>query len=186
MKLVLIGDSIRMGYQDLVRGKVGDRAVVWSPAENCGNSLMHRQNLDAWYLAPQADVIHFNCGIWDCIPMEQDGEPAFSLGEYLRNLELILRRIKRGSKARLIWAATTPCLAPRDETPKQRCSVHPNFPRYNAAAAELMAAAGVEVNDLYRAIMDAGVCDCLQDDKAHMAPLGNEALSDAVVRYIFG
>ena len=38
MKIVLIGDSIRMGYQPLVAAKC-KAFNVWGPAENCRHSL---------------------------------------------------------------------------------------------------------------------------------------------------
>ena len=36
--VILIGDSIRMGYQETVREQLGGRAGVWGPAENGGTS----------------------------------------------------------------------------------------------------------------------------------------------------
>ena len=185
MKVVLIGDSIRGGYQDLVRHKMGDRAEVWSPQENCGHSLMHRENLERWYLEQKTDVIHFNCGIWDSGVMA-DGARRFTLSAYLRNLKLIVRRLKWETKARLIWATTTPMLTPRDATPKENCRVDPAVVRYNEGATRLMQGSGIEVNDLFRVVMDTGVFRCLSDDKVHMAPYGYEVLSDAVVRRILG
>ena len=185
MKITLIGDSIRMGYQEFVRRKVGDRAEVWGPTQNCGHSLYHRENLDAWYLEQKPDVIHFNCGIWDCIPLG-DGATRFTLSTYVRNLKLVIRRLKGASKARLIFATTTPMLAPRDSTPKGECRIDPAVVQYNEAAVRLAKSSGVEVNDLFGVVVAADVCKCLADDKVHMSEHGNEVLSDAVVRFILG
>jgi len=183
MKITLIGDSIRMGYQELVRQKVGDRAEVWAPETNSGHSLLHRENFDAWYLEAAPDVIHFNCGIWDVIELG-DGERRFTMSTYLRNLELVVRRLKKDTKARLIWATTTPMLIPRDDTPMDKCRVDPGIVQYNQAAVQLMRVNAVEVDDLFAVVAAADVCKCLAEDKVHMSEHGNEVLSDAVVRAI--
>jgi lysophospholipase L1-like esterase len=185
MKLVLIGDSIRMGYQELVRKKIGDAAEVWAPPVNSGHSLMHRENFDAWYLAPQGDVIHFNCGIWDCVRLP-DGARRFTLGTYLRNLKLVVQRLKATTKARLIFATTTPMFIPRDSTPLEKCRLDPAVVRYNKAAVALMEYEGLEVDDLFSAVMSAGAQKCLSADKVHMSEFGNEVLSDAVVNFVLG
>lgn len=184
VKIVLVGDSIRMGYQPFVQQKVGSRAEVWGPAENCGHSLVHRESLAAWAIETKPDVYHFNCGIHDLVPI--DSARRFALSGYVRNLKLIVKRLKGETRARLIWATTTPMLVPRDGvTPKSRCRLDRDVQRYNAAALAVMNDNAIEVNDLYQAIMDAGVEECLSDDKCHMAPKGNEVLSDAIVRFIF-
>ncbi len=185
MKIVLVGDSIRMHYEPMVRRKVGKRAEVWGPEENCRNSLLHREKLGPWAIESRPDIYQFNCGIHDLIHCP-DSAPRVTQREYVRNLKLIVRRLKAETNARLIWATTTPMLTPRDETPKEQCRLDPIVERYNAAALSVMEQNGIEVNDLYRAVLDAGVFECLREDKAHMAPYGNEVLSEAVVRFILG
>ena len=186
MKITLIGDSICLGYQQLVREKVGARAEVWAPEANCGHSLLHRENFSAWYLEARPDVVHFNAGIWDVVPPTGDLGPRFTVSAYVRNLRLIVRRLRAETKARVIFATTTPILFPLDATPKEMCRIDPLLQRFNAAAVRLMRESGVEVDDLYSVIVNAGVNDCLLDDKVHMTPRGNEVLSDAVVRFILG
>ena len=185
MKIVLVGDSIRMGYQPMVAQKVGSRAEVWGPAENCRHSLVHRESLQAWAFDSRPDVYHFNCGIHDLVLF--DGGPRFTLRGYVRNLRILVRRLKRASGVRLIWAATTPMMVPRDGvTPMRDSRLDPDVIRYNEAALKVVRAAGIEVDDLYQAVLDAGVEKCLADDKVHMSPFGNDVLSDAVVRCILG
>ena len=185
MKIVLVGDSIRMGYQPFVQERVGDRAEVWGPAENCRHSLVHRENLTAWAIESKPDVYHFNCGIHDLVIL--DSQPRFTVEGYVRNLKLIVERLKAESSARLIWATTTPMLTPRDETmPNDKCKLDLDVQRYNEAALPVMQENGIEIDDLYQAVMDAGVNECLSDDKCHMAPKGNEVLSDTIVEFILG
>jgi len=186
MKILLIGDSIRIGYQELVRQKLAGRGEVLSPPANCGHSMMHRDNFAAWYLAQPADVIHFNCGIWDSVGPPGDPAPRFTVSAYARNLRIIVRRLRAETKSRLIFATTTPMLVPRDASPKENCRLYPLVQRLNAAAVRVMSARGVEVNDLCAAILAAGVNECLSEDKVHMSPRGNEVLAEAVVRFILG
>jgi len=185
MKIVLVGDSIRMAYQPYVERKLAGRAQVWGPAENCRHSLVHRENLTAWAVESKPDVYHFNCGIHDLVRL--DYAPRFTVRGYVRNLKLIVRRLKAETRARLIWATTTPMLVPRDGvTPMQQSELDPDVVRYNEAALEVMHAQGIEVNDLYGAVIAAGVRKCLSEDKCHMSPYGNEVLSEAVVRFVMG
>ena len=46
--IVLIGDSIRMGYQDHVASELAGRAEVWVPEENGGDSRNVLAHLDQW------------------------------------------------------------------------------------------------------------------------------------------
>ena len=183
MKIILVGDSIRMGYQPAVTEKAGERAEVWGPAENCRHSMVHREGLQAWAIDTVPDVYHFNCGIHDLVPF--DPEPRFPIDSYAANLRIIVRRLQNETSARIIWATITPMLVPRDGvTSMADSTLDPDVIRYNEAALDVMQRAGIEVNDLYQAVIDAGVLECLSEDKVHMTERGNDVLSDAVVRFI--
>ena len=174
-----------MGYQPNVVEKVGDRAEVWGPAENCRHSLVHRDSLQAWAIDTQPDVYHFNCGIHDLVP--PDSEPRFTIDGYVRNLRLIVKRLQEQTEARLIWATITPMLVPRDGvTPMVDSSLDPDVIRFNEAALGVMRESGLEVDDLYKVVVDAGATECLSEDKVHMSARGNDVLSDAVVRAVLG
>ncbi len=184
-KVLLIGDSLRMGYQRRVRELLGDAAVVEAPEENCGHSMWIRERLDEWAIEPDPDLIHFNAGIWDLGWMPGETVPRFTVAAYARNLKLIVERLQRETRAELIFATTTPVLRPlRSDVPNERCEVAPIVARYNAAARKVMDAHDVPVNDLYGAVMQAGVTDCLSADKIHMSPEGSEVLARAVAEAI--
>ena len=63
--VVLIGDSIRMGYQDHVVSQLAGRAEVWAPEENGGDSRNVLAHLDQWVFVRQPDLVHVNCGLHD-------------------------------------------------------------------------------------------------------------------------
>ena len=52
------------------------------------------------------DVIHFNWGLHDLI-IQADGDHRVPLGQYERNLQELVQRLK-ATEATLIWASTTP------------------------------------------------------------------------------
>ena len=64
-KVVLIGDSIRMGYAPLVAKLLDGKATVISQSvngEDSGNVLRH---LDEWVIEEKPDVVHINAGLHD-------------------------------------------------------------------------------------------------------------------------
>ena len=184
-KVILIGDSIRGGYQQRVRQLIGRRAEVWAPRANCGNSFWIRENLNAWVIDRDPDIVHFNCGIHDFGWMPGERVPRFTAGAYARNLRIIVGRLRSETRARLIFATSTPFLRPcAADLPKLKCTPAPIVQRYNAAARGVMKAHKVPVNDLFAVVMKAGVYDCICQDKIHMTPKGNEALARAVAKAI--
>ena len=64
-KLVLVGDSIRMGYQACVMKELSGLSDVWVPEQNGGNSTNVQKHLDEWIISQMADVVHINCGLLD-------------------------------------------------------------------------------------------------------------------------
>ena len=80
-KVILIGDSIRMGYQEFARAECAGTTDVWAPAENGGTSRNVLAHLDEWVISRRPDVVHVNCGLHD-IRREFGAEPAVPLAEY--------------------------------------------------------------------------------------------------------
>lgn len=182
VKIVLIGDSIRGGYMRRVRELVGGRAdVVW-PDANCGNSMLIREHLREWAIDHNPDVVHFNAGIHDLGWMDGETVPRFTVSAYVRNLRIIVDRLQQATKARLIFATATPFPVPLGDTPPETCTPAPVVERYNRAAVKLMKPRGVAINDLHAAVMNAGILDCMGDDKLHMSDHGNEVLAQQVTR----
>ena len=64
-KVILIGDSIRMGYQEVVWHELSDIADVWAPMENGGNSENVLNHMETWVLSRTPDIVHLNCGLHD-------------------------------------------------------------------------------------------------------------------------
>ncbi len=64
-KVMLIGDSIRLGYQAKVAELLGENTLVRGPSDNCRFSAYTLFNLSAWVPDNDFDVIQWNNGQWD-------------------------------------------------------------------------------------------------------------------------
>ena len=181
MKIVLIGDSIRMGYQPFVQKKLDGEAEVWGPAVNSRHSLWALDHFPEWVEAQKPDVVHVNFGIHDS-SIQADGEHQILLDQYRLCLKRFIAKVEALDGAQMIWATSTPRYAAQDGKPMSEWPVLEavKLDVYNAAALEIVNAAGLPVNDLHQTILDNDFAKCLREDGCHMTELGNEVLSDAV------
>ncbi|MBM4034476.1 MAG: SGNH/GDSL hydrolase family protein [Planctomycetes bacterium] len=149
-RVLLIGDSISIGYTAPVRALLKGKANVHRPPTNCGPTTTGLKELDVWLGTGKWHAIHFNWGLHDLkyadekgrlVPVAQ-GKQQVPIGEYERNLDELVTRLKK-TGARLIWAATTPV----PEGAQGR--VQGDEVKYNAAAKRVMDKHGVAINDLY-------------------------------------
>jgi hypothetical protein len=155
-KIVLIGDSIRMGYDKYIKKIFEDTAEVYYPDENCRFSTYVLRNLASWRdqldCGDDIDLIHWNAGLWDDLRM-LDGEPLVGLEEYSRNVERIYSAIgKLFPKARIIFATSTPV---REELFSTLKRYNADTERYNAEAVRISLEHGAIINDLYGIVKDA-------------------------------
>ena len=67
--VLLIGDSIRQGYEQPVREALAGVADVLAPQENCRFAQYVLRNLHEWKgsanVPDDTDVVHWNAGLWD-------------------------------------------------------------------------------------------------------------------------
>jgi lysophospholipase L1-like esterase len=176
-RVLLIGDSISMGYTIPVRVRLQGKANVHRIPENGGPSSNGTANIDSWLKPGNWDVIHFNFGLHDLKRME-DGNPQVSLMDYERNLRVIVQRLQRTS-ARLIWATTTPVPAGDVSPPRKPVDV----PAYNAAARRVMESEGVAIDDLYEFVLPHQP-EWQRPVNVHFTDAGSEALAQQVADVI--
>jgi lysophospholipase L1-like esterase len=179
-RVVLIGDSIRMGYQATVARLLGPIADVWSPDENGGNSRNVLEHLDEWAIKRKPDVIHINCGLHDLRREFDAPGNAVPLEEYADNVRTILERLKKKTKATIVWATTTPVNHLRHHATKGFDRFESDVDQYNAAATPTAAALQVGINDLYALVMSHGRDELLLNDGVHYSEQGYELLGTAV------
>ena len=153
-RVLILGDSISMGYTPVVKRLLADDFVVVRPRENCAGTTKGVANVDRWLQLEGGgfDLIWFNFGLHDLKRVKPDGknsndaadrrqaEPA----DYERQLREITKKLQ-ATGARLVFATTTP--VPAGGVRPHRDVEDPE--RYNAIAREIMQAHGAEVVDLY-------------------------------------
>ena len=184
MKVVLIGDSIREGYQPLVAARCGD-AEVWGPPENCQHGLWVLDHFQEWVIDQRPDVLHVNFGLHDSSP-QADGEHQVILPQYRLCLQRFVAKVRELENTKMVWATTTPRYVPDESTPMDRWRVmtEAEIDRYNTAALEVVTGEGLPANDLHGVVAGSGFAKCLRQDGVHMTEFGNEVLADAVVEAI--
>ena len=142
-RVLLIGDSISIGYTPAVRDLLKGEAIVHRIGENGGPTSNGAARLDAWLGTFEWDVIHFNFGLHD-LKITQHGRRQVEPAEYEKNLRAIVARLKQ-TGAKLIFATTTPVPEGKVSPPRIPADVS----LYNAAAVAVMKETGIEVDDLY-------------------------------------
>ena len=177
--VVLIGDSIRMGYEAGVR-KLFPERDIWSPEENGGDCQRIRQNLDAWATSRSPSVIHINCGLHDLKKDFETGTAAVPLEDYEENVLQILSRLKRETESVIIWALTTPVNEAWHHARKGFDRLEVDVLSYNATARKICEDLQIPVNDLYSIINQGGRDALLKPDGVHFEEPGCELLARAV------
>ncbi len=181
---ILIGDSICMGYRPRVKQRLLEKVNILGIEGNGGDSSRLLENLDEWMINCDAALIHFNCGLHD-LKFERDSKAYQQPIEvYEANLRKIVERLKKGSRARLVWATTTPVIDERHNAVKGFDRYLRDVKAYNRIAAAIMAEAGISMDDLYSAIQSDDVEACLGGDGVHMTERGNGILADTVSRSV--
>jgi lysophospholipase L1-like esterase len=180
-RVLLIGDSISIGYTLGVRELLAGKANVHRIPVNGASTVVGLQKLDAWLGSGRWDVIHFNWGLHD-MKHQRDGKidplgPIWvALPDYERNLRTLVTRL-RATGAKLIWASTTP--VPAGATGRDAGLEL----KYNEAAARVMRELGVPINDLH-AVAAPRLAELQRVKDVHFTPQGSRALAERVAAAI--
>ena len=142
-RVLLIGDSISIGYTVPVRELMQGKANVHRIPTNGGPTPNGLANLSKWLGAGKWDVIHFNWGLHDLKFMD-DGKHQVSLADYEKNLRELVKQLQ-ATGAKLIWCSTTPVPDAKLNPPRLNADVL----AFNAAAKKVMDDNQVAMDDLY-------------------------------------
>ena len=179
-QVILIGDSIRMGYQETVCQQLADVAQIWGPGQNGGDSANVRAHLDEWALNRPAAVLHLNCGLHDIKKPFDTGCAQVALDQYEDNLRDIFSRLRDSGRARVVWATTTPVDEDLHHRNKGFDRFEADVKAYNSAAVALAAEFELQVDDLHHTMTEAGPAAHLTPDGVHFTPAGSQLLGGAV------
>jgi lysophospholipase L1-like esterase len=186
-RVLLIGDSISMGYTLDVREMLKGKANVHRIPTNGGPTTNGLKNIKAWLGESKWDVIHFNWGLHDLKyigddpakledPKAPGAHPQVALADYEKNLAELVK-IMQGTGARLIWCDTTPVPA------GSQGRVEGDEAKYNEAAARVMKAAGIPTDDLC-AHAAAKLKEVQLPANVHYSPAGYHYLAEKVAAVI--
>ncbi|MHC4376209.1 MAG: SGNH/GDSL hydrolase family protein [Planctomycetota bacterium] len=190
VRVLLLGDSISIGYTQPVRELLGEDYVVVRPtnakggAENCAGTNKGVENIDRWIALEGGDwdVIHYNFGLHDLKRVHPEtgknstdpNDPYQADPErYRAQLGAITERLE-ATGARLIFATTTP--VPEGVRPYRA----PSDPlTYNAVALEVLEGRDVVVNDLFT-FANARLGEIQKERDVHFSKEGSAALAEQV------
>jgi lysophospholipase L1-like esterase len=183
--VVLVGDSIRIGYAPVVAEKLKGLAEVVSPAENGGDSGNVLKHLDEWVIRHDPAVVHFNAGLHDLKTDPKTGAKQVGPDDYKKNLAEIVRRLERETSARLVFATTTPVIDERTRNKNPFVRNEADVEAYNRAAREVVASSpAVVVDDLHATVMGLGPASALVADGVHFTPEARQAQGEQVARVV--
>lgn len=184
--VLLIGDSISIGYTIEVRKLLSGRADVFRISTNGRYASYGLEHLADWLGQKEWDIIHFNWGLWDICYRHPEspnqghrdkdrGTLTATLKQYRESLSEIVAVLKR-TDAQLIWCATTP--VPEFEFGR----FAGDEIKYNKVAAEIMRENNIPINDLHsHALLKTPEIQKARGD-VHFTPRGYEHLATAVAR----
>lgn len=190
-RVLLIGDSISIGYTLAVREMLAGKANVHRPLTNCGPTIRGLDSIDQWLQTGGADktwdVIHFNWGLHDLKYMGPNGEnladpkAADSKQQvppeaYVKNLESLVLTLKK-TGATLIWRNTTPV------PPGVKGRVPGDSVAYNKLAEPIMKKHGVAIHDLY-SFAKEHEAEIQLKANVHYSAAGSKQLAADVVKVI--
>lgn len=185
-RVLLLGDSISIGYTVAVREQLTGIANVYRPATNCASSKHGVAGIDKWLGDKPWDVIHFNFGLHD-LKFVRDSETIVPLGTegahhqveldaYRDNLNAIVERLKK-TGATLVWCNTTP--VPEGANGRSPGDVEP----YNQVAQEVAEKHSVMIDDL-NAFASARLAKIQLPKDVHFTAAGSKELAEQVAQVI--
>ena len=182
--LLLIGDSIRMGYDKTIKKVLEGKVNVIFPDENCRFAAYVFRNFYEWIgnvNGSDIDVIHWNVGLWDILRLFGD-EPETPINIFEYYIDRICLRMKKlCPNATIIFANCTSVVSEK---------AHPDFMRrnddvirYNKVAEKIVKKHGFEINDLYS--FSLTLDDEARSDAFHFyTDIGTNAITNKVLECV--
>jgi acyl-CoA thioesterase-1 len=183
-RVLLIGDSISIGYTVPVRELMQGQANVHRPLTNCGPTTKGISELDQWLGSGKWDVIHFNWGLHDLkyvgsqgqnltAPQAPGSRQQVPIDQYEANLQKLVARLKQ-TGAKLIWRSTTPVPA------GAKGRVVGDSEKYNAIAKKIMDEHNIVIDDQYSFALKR-LKEIQRPANVHFTPDGSRVLAKQVV-----
>ena len=183
-EVLIIGDSISIGYFKPLQKRLKDIAVVHHNQGNAQHSAYGLKKLDEWLGDARWDVIHFNHGLHDLKYIDErgrntsveTGKQQIPVDQYEQNLEEMVERLEK-TGAKLIFATTTPVPDGTNIRAKGDAVI------YNRAAEKVMKQHGIQIDDLYSFALPR-LKEIQRAQNVHFNPQGSELLAEQVAKSI--
>lgn len=189
-RVLILGDSISLGYTLNVREQLGGEANVHRALnekgvkENCQGTTHGLERLDFWLGEKSWDLIHFNWGLHDLKYVNEKGRKVKPDAgkqqavpeQYRENLEKLVVRLKQ-TDAKLVFATTTPY--------PEGCAgrVVGDELIYNKIAREIMEKHDVTINDIW-ALLEPKLAEYGKPKNVHLQKVGSQALAERIAKVI--
>ena len=183
--ILIIGNSISIGYTPTVRTLLQGKANVYRIPENGGDTRKFLERNQTWLEGMDWDLIHFNVGLHDLKRVDEEGKlnqdypRRISPENYSENLDEIFTILEQRTDAVIVWAATT--FVP--EGSEGRISGDEIL--YNKASMEVLKDfPDIMVNDLHA--YSLGIKAFQREANVHYYPAGSAMLGSEVARVLGG
>lgn len=175
-RVLLIGDSISIGYTLPVRELMKGQANIHRIPTNGGPTSNGIKNIDKWLGDDKWDVIHFNWGLHDLKLI--DGKQQVAPVDYESNLRKLVTRMKK-TGATLVWCSTTPVPDGELNPPRKFHDVID----YNQIASRVMADEMIATNGLFE-WAQAKQSEIQKPRDVHFTDAGSRVLATQVAKEI--
>ena len=150
-KVVLIGDSVRLGYDKYVKDALKGSAEVLYPQDNCRFAEYVLRYAHEWKTkenwGDDVDLVHWNAGLWDVLELFGD-EPLTSIDYYEKAITRIDKRLRMlFPKAKIVFATSTS--VKEELSPPNFTRHNKNIEKYNSVAIKALSSTDTIINDLY-------------------------------------
>lgn len=187
--ILIIGDSISIGYTPFVKEKLMKKANVFHNPGNAEHTGTGLKKIEEWIGDKKWDVVQFNWGLWDLCYRHPDskvqgnrdkknGKITFTVDEYASNLDSLVTRLQTLTQAKLIFVTTT--YVPDNEAGR----FQEDAMRYNEAAKKIMRKHSVIVNDLYEPSVSIHQQYGKGSDDVHYTVQGYKKLGELVADFL--
>lgn len=182
--VLLLGDSIRIGYDSYVATELGAAANVYYPNENCARTIegIDRIGHGAWINASmRLDMVCFNHGLHDA-RVSGLGNPYTPINDYAPNMQIVIDMLRtRAPNALLSFMETTWVVTALAEPARTEA----NQALYKAELDSTFWAANpdIELCDLWTPTRD-NVGTWGSGDGVHYTSAGSEAIGAIVAAHI--
>ncbi|MEM9365091.1 MAG: SGNH/GDSL hydrolase family protein [Planctomycetota bacterium] len=185
--VLLIGDSISIGYTLHVRKALSGRANVFRPKTNCGPTTRGLEQMESWLTGRDWAAIHFNFGLHDlkylgpqgqnlANPADPNSRQQVPPDAYRENLARIAKQVK-ATGAVVIWRETSPVpVGAKGRVPGDAA-------KYNAIARDVMLElGGIEIDPFFDFATKHAKLQ--RDANVHYLPEGQQTLGSHVAEVI--